>query len=196
MSLRDALLAKGLVSKKRAQEVDRELKAERKAQQGSRKRKHAAEVEQAAAAKAAAEAERAERSAQRQASTEARDRHELRYRVRQLVVDNALGGRGPIPFHHRVGTTPRVGTVYVSEAMGRELRAGRAAIAGYVDDGGAWVHKVITTRGAEKLEAIAPEAVAHWVRDGGHLHDPAEALLRRDWEPDLRARRVRSTEAA
>src|SRR5436190_415520 len=75
MSLRDQLLAKGVVSKKDVRRVERELKDERRSEQGSKDRKTKVEAEQAAARAGA------------RARAALRDRH-----------PGALGsGRGAVP---------------------------------------------------------------------------------------------------
>lgn len=196
MSLRDAFVAKGLVSKKRAREVSRELKEERKQAQGHKKSKKARRAEQQSQAARAEAAAKAERTAAREADAEARDAHEMRYRVRDLVRAHRLGGRGPIPFHHRSFGSSRVGTLQLRESLARDLRAGRAAVAAYVDDDGTTVHAVIGEAGARKLDLFAPEALVHWVRDPSALDDPAEVLGRPAGEVDLRAHRVRSGDSA
>lgn len=190
MSLRDQLLAKGLVSEKRAKQIDRELKSERKSEQGQRDRLAAAAAEAAAKAKADAEAAIEARLAARREAEAARAAHELRYRVRQIVTANRLAARGPVPFHHRTIDGPRIGRLQVSEDVARELRAGRLAIAGYHLDNGTVEHVVVAKRAADKLAEIAPAALVFHVTDSSHFSDPSEAFLRRDWEPSLRPHRV------
>ena len=100
-SLRDQLLAKGLVSKKQAQRVDRELKDERRAEQAIRKSKFELRTEEAAT-RAAAEAEAAaRRKAERDARETRKEAVERELRVRNLLAGNRLRpGRGQ-PFWHR-----------------------------------------------------------------------------------------------
>lgn len=190
MSLRDALLAKGLVDAKRARKLDREAKEERRARQGSRGRQHE-EEEARRAAEAATEAARVEQARQdREAAAAAREAHELVHRVRRIILDNRLGGRGAVPFFHRVGTTGRIHRRQVSDELARDLRVGRAGIACLLRDDGTWEHHVVGERAARKLAEIAPEALVHWVGDDADLLDPSEVFLPPLGEPSLRPHRV------
>jgi uncharacterized protein YaiL (DUF2058 family) len=191
VSLRDALLAKGLVSEKRARELGREAKEQRRQEQAQRKGKKETEAEAAKAAREAKERQVAEREAARAARAAVHDEHEHRHRVRQIVLAHRLGARGRVPFHHRIGDTGRIGCLYVPEAVARDLRAGRLAIAAFQRDDGTWEHHVIQERAAEKLATIEPSALVHFVRDRDHLTDPAENVLVRDWESSLGPHRVR-----
>lgn len=191
MSLRDALLAKGVVSKKDADRVSRELREERKAEQGNRARKSHEERAAAEAAKAEQEARRLALIEARAAEAAVREAREHALRVKQIVLSNRLAGRGPVPFHYRVGDTPRVGRLMVHEAVARDLRNGEAAIAGFRTADGGWEHHVVARRAAEKLSVVEPLSLAHWVSDARHLSDPSEALLQRAWDTSLRPHRVR-----
>lgn len=192
MSLRDALLAKGLVDDKRARRLDREAKAERKAKQGNRARRREEEAAADAAEAARDEERRAQAQADRTTAAQARDLHEHAHRVRRIVLDNRLGGRGPIVFFHRIGTSARIGRLQLPEALARDLRVGRAAIAALPRDGGGWDHHVVGERGARKLLEVAPETLVHWVDDERGTLDPSEVLLPPLGEPSLRPHRVRA----
>lgn len=196
MSLRDQLLAKGIASKKQAQRVERELKEARRRAQGNRKRAKAEAREAEAAAKAKEEARLAELRAEREAVARAREEHEAFWRVRQLVDANRVGSRGASRFWFRVPGGTRVAHLQVSEAVARDLRVGRAAICGRPERSGEPEWFVVPPRVAEALIELAPQLVAHFVRDAAHLADPAEALLRADWEPSLRPHRVRDSQLA
>ncbi len=190
MSLRDQLVSKGLVSKKRARQINRESKAERKQAEGARRRKKQVEREAAAEeARRKAEAKEA-RLRERKEREEAKAAHEHVYRVRQIVRNNRLGGRGPVPFAYRLGETGRVRIMFLKDALARDLRVGRAAIAGFEVEGGEWEYHVITERGAQKLAEVEPSALAHFVQDTKHLRDPSEVLLFRQWEGGLGPHRV------
>lgn len=191
MSLRDQLLAKGLVSKKRAQQVDRELKHARKAEQSQRKRKHVAETEEARAEAARKAAEVEAREAARQQAAAVRAAHEHRYRVRQIVGHHRMGVRGTAAFHHRVGDTQRIACMRVSDAVVLELRGGRLAIAALQRDDGTWEHHLVSRQGALKLAEVAPESLVHWVTDLSHLNDPSQAPYQRTWETTGHPHRVR-----
>lgn len=191
MSLRDAFVAKGLVSKKKAKQVNRALKEERKRKQGQRKKKGAAAAEKRQQDEASKAEAKARRDADRDAAQSAREAHEHVHRVRRIILDNRLGARGPVPFFHRVGGGPAVRRMMVPEPMARDLRAGRAAIAGFTADSGFFEAHVVSDRAAKKLAEIAPESLMHWVRDAKKgLGDPSEVLGRLVGEVDLRARRV------
>lgn len=190
-SLRDQLVAKGLASKKRAKRVSRELRDERKAQQGSRRKKKVEAREAKAREAEERAAQQAERREAREASRGEREAREHVLRVRQIVVGNRLGARGPVPFHHRRGEGTLVGTLQVPVATARDLRVGRAAIAGFADDHGRWSYHVVSERAAAKLAELAPEVLLHHVGDLDHLADPSQALSPRDWPAELGPRRVR-----
>jgi uncharacterized protein YaiL (DUF2058 family) len=191
MSLRDQLLAKGLVSKKDADRVNRELREQRKAAQGSREAKAEQERAEKQRAEAEAAAKRAAHEAARKAHAEAQAAHEAVYRVRQIVLGNRMAARGPVPFHHRVHDGARIGRLQVKEELARDLRNGDAAIASLTKEAGGFDYVVVTRRAAEKLAELAPERLLHWSRDAGHLGDPSESLLLRTWESQLGPHRVR-----
>lgn len=101
MSLRDALLKSGAVSKKKVQQTNRELKKERKKKQAHREKKVVVETRQQ-------QAEAAEKEARRQARLQARQESQAEasargraLRVRHIVKGNAIQVRGgPVRFHH------------------------------------------------------------------------------------------------
>ncbi len=195
MSLRDQLVAKGLASKKQARDTNRALKKDRKSRQGSKDRKAARRAEaEAAAAEAQAQAEAA-RVAARDADRAAREAHEHVYRVRQIIEAHRLGGRGPIPFHHRIAGRTVLGRLSLREAIVRDIRLGRAAVAGYTDDAGEPVVRIVGRKAILRLREIAPEALWHVV-DEPRLDDRSEDPLRKDWEPSVRPHRVRPIEGA
>ncbi len=191
MSLRDQLLAKGLVSEKRAKQIARELKDERKSDQSSRDAKRVREAEEAKAREeSAATALAARLEARRVAQAEIEARESV-LRVRQIVQANRVGAKGPIPFHHKRVDGPGIGLLWLSEGAARDLRAGRLGIAGYRREDGSAEHFVVTERAAQKLAEVAPAALVHWVTDSEHFSDPSQSLMRREWETSLRPHRVR-----
>lgn len=196
MSLRDQLVAKGLATKKQARRASQEARQARKKAKAQAARKGQREAEEAAAAQAELDAREAARQRARAAAEAHREAHERRHRVRQIVARHRLGGRGPVPFHHRVGDTARVAVMHLPVGIVRDLRAGRAAVVAAPDAHreGAWEHHVVPRPVAERLAEIAPEILVHWVRDTEGLDDPAEGLLDRAWEPSLRPHRVRPGE--
>lgn len=189
-SLRDALLKKGLVSKKEAQRVERELKEQRRVEQGHRRRLSEVEAEEQrrraeeeAAALARKRAERAEREAARAAV-------ELSLRIRNLINGNRLRpGRGQ-PFWHKAIDGKTVVRIEVSSGTAFELRAGGMAIAA-LDHGGFVEYVVIPRKAALQLEELAPERLVCWTPDPAGLTDRSLGFLQRDWEPSLAAHRAR-----
>lgn len=190
MSLRDQLLAKGLVSKKDAQRAGRELKEERRHAQGSRKAKSEVAREERQARAEEAERSRAEIVARRQEQEAQRIALELPRRVRDLIRGNRLRpGKGQAFFHrgpdgrHLVRTEVSSGTAY-------RLRCGELALAWLqrgADDGEV---VVIERSAADKLLELDATRVLFLVTDTTGISDPSEAFAQRTWEPDLRPHRV------
>lgn len=189
--MRDLFVQKGLVSEKRARQVDRELKEDRRQAQGERRGRREVEAEERARAEAEAQASAAARRSAAEADAAARSAHEHVHRVRQIVLRNRVGARGPVPFFVREPGGVRVVGLSLPEAVARDLRAGRLAVAALVEeDGGVGVH-VVAERAARKLAEVAPEALWLFVTTFEHLSDPAEGILRRDWTSALGPHRVR-----
>lgn len=189
MSLRDQLLAKGLVSKKRARQLDREQKRERRTDQGSREKQAKLEREERERAEAEAAAEKARRIRERKEREAVKEAAERALRVRNLLAGNRLRpGKGQ-RFWHRSADGTRIEEIEVSSGLAFQLRCGEVALASFSH--GTW-HEVIPipARAAEKLEALAPELILFWVKDAAGLSDPALRFHSRDWAPDLRAHRV------
>ena len=188
-SLRDQLLAKGLASKKDVRRVERELKDQRRQEQGHKQKARELQAQQEAArreAEAEAQQRRLEERRRREAEREAR---ETRERVRQIVVGNAIRSRGPFRFHFRKLDGRTLGRLEVSERVAWKLRAGEAAIAAVSDDRGE-EYVVISARGAQRLADIAPERVVFWTRETAGLSAPEEALWRPEWDISLRPHRI------
>ena len=195
MSLRDQLLAKGVVSKKRARQLDREAKKDRKADQGSRDKQRALEREARARAQAAAEAERARRLAERKEREALREAAERDLQIRNLIAGNRLRpGRGQ-RFWHRSADGTRLVETQVSSGMAFQLRCGEVALA--VLHHGTFTEIVpIPARAADKLFALAPDRIVFWVRDPTGLSDPALGFHQPDPDPSLRARRATEADLA
>lgn len=190
MSLRDQLLAKGLVSKKDAQRVGRELKEERRQAQGQRRSKSELEAEERAARAEEAERARAEVLARRQEQEARRIALELPRRVRDLVRGNRIRpGRGQA-FFHRGPDGVHLARTEVSSGTAYRLRCGELALAWLRPSSGDGEVVVIPRVTAERLLEIDPGAVLFLVSDTAGISDPAEAFAPRTWEPDLRAHRV------
>lgn len=191
MSLRDQLLAKGLVSKKRAKHIDRELKQERKKKQSSRKKKKHLERERQAAIEAERQAELARKQELRRKANEAREAAHLATRVRSLVLGNRIASRGTVPYWHRTVGGRELRRLSISEKVAWKLRAGEAAIAA-IEKGiaGDVDYHVISASAARELLELAPERVVTFVRDTTGISQPDEAFLDADWEISLRPHRV------
>lgn len=191
MSLRDALVAKGLASKKDLRRANQEAQAERRAAQGARRAQ--AEVEAEAAARQKADEARAlrEKAEARRARELAREAAERAIQVRQIVRANRIRARGKYPFHHRTLDGRHIGRIEVADRVAWALRCGECAIVA-ADDG----YVVVNARTAARVLELDPARVVHFVRDTTGLSDPAEALVRSDWEISLRPRRFTAAPAA
>ncbi|MBX2801617.1 MAG: DUF2058 domain-containing protein [Myxococcales bacterium] len=184
MSLRDQLLAKGLVSKKRARKAARELREARKAEQGSRRRQSELAREAEAQRQAEAEAEAERRRQELQARRAEREALEHRLRVRNLILGNRLpAGRGH-RFFHRVPDSAAVSELQVSSGIAMALRNGDAALVQH--DHGTWLEVVVVRRrAAEALQQLAPERIVLFVPDAAGASAPDLAFHQRDWPTEL-----------
>jgi uncharacterized protein YaiL (DUF2058 family) len=187
LSLRDQLLAKGLVSKKQAAKAKRDLKRSRKNSQGHQKKKRVVAEEE----KEAARHESAVKEAARLVAAQARKRAEAEMQraiaLRKIVLGQRIGVRGPLRFHHR----PLLGTAVVrqqvSEAAARALRAGAMGI---VAMRGREVEYFVLARAAvQEVLKLAPALVVFFQPDGDGADDTEFAFTERTWDADLRARR-------
>ncbi|MCA9568530.1 MAG: DUF2058 family protein, partial [Myxococcales bacterium] len=134
MSLRDQLVAKGLASSKDAQKARRDLKKQRKDDQGSKKRKGELRREQEAAAREEQEARRTERLEARKEREAIRDRHEHALRVRNLILGNRLKNRGDHPFHFVARDGRTILRMMLHRRVAEEIARGSVAIA-WLDHG-------------------------------------------------------------
>ena len=184
MSLRDQLVAKGLVSKKRAAKLERQLKHERRAQQGSRKKKRQIDAEAEASRREAAERESAERLAARRAREAARQAAEHTLRIRNLLVGNRLRpGRGH-RFWHRSVDGRHLAEADVSSGVAFQLRCGEVALAHL--DHSRWSEVICIPRAAAlKLKDLAPDRLLFFVDDPSGISAPDLAFRRRDWDTEL-----------
>lgn len=191
--MRDQLLAKGLVSSKRARQVDREARRERKKGHGNQARKRELEAAAAERERAEREAREAQRRRARAEYEEQRAQMERALQIRHTILGNRLKGGGPVPFYHREVDGPRILRLQVSERMAHALRAGEAAIVAH-NDGREVEYVVVTRRAAEKLHELAPRLVVFWVQDLEGISEPDHAFAERGWEPSLRPRRATSAD--
>lgn len=190
MSLRDQLLKKGLVSKKRAKQIDRELKHDRKKKQGQRQKKREVEAQRAAADKATAEARVAARRDARLAATQAQQALEREGTLRHIALSNQIRDRGRVVFHHRSVDGMSVIRRGVSDRVAWKLRAGEAAIVGVRWGDRPIEYVVVNARAAEQLAEIDPALVVFHVTDTTGISAPDEAFVAGDWEPSLVPRRA------
>jgi uncharacterized protein YaiL (DUF2058 family) len=190
VSLKDQLLKAGLVSKKDARRAGQEKRKERKKKQGQRRKKSALRAEEEARQRAAAAKASEERIRARKEQTAVREERELTQRIRQIVLGNRMGGRGPVPFHHKGLDGRTLHRLELTEKMGWNLRCGKLAIAALPEPGGAMSYHVVTVRAADKLAELDPTLVVFRVSDTTGISAPEEGFLSREWEPSLTPHRV------
>lgn len=190
MSLRDQLLQKGLVSKKRAQQAKRELKKARKQQQGARQKKKVVEQETAANKQAREAAELEARRARRLERDEAKGQVERALRIRNLVWGNRIHVRGKQPFWHHTLDGTQLVRMNVSLRAAEQLRKGELAIAAF-DHGNRVEYVVVKGDAARTLRELGASSVVFLVDDVKGILAPEEQFLQRDWETDLRPHRKR-----
>jgi uncharacterized protein YaiL (DUF2058 family) len=188
VSLRDQLVAKGLASKKDAQRVNRELKAERRADQAQRKSKSELEAE-AEALRAEAERQQLEQKrAEREAQQQARNEVERTLQVRSLLKDNKLRTGSGQPFWHKGIDGQQLLRMEVSSGIAYQLRCGQAGIAALKHK--EWLdYVVIPAATVHRLRELAPELVVFFVDDVTGISEPENRFLERKWDTSLRPHR-------
>ncbi len=186
MGLREALIAKGVVSKADKARVERELKDARRVAQGARARSSQVERERAAEAEAARLAALAARSERRTRLEQERERMTVGLQVRQLLQAHRVRASGPVPFHFRGRDGRTLRRLMVAERAAENLRNGGMAVAWDA----AGEPCVVTRRAALRLAEIAPSQIAHFVVDTEGISAPECGLPVAVAVPDLRARRV------
>ena len=196
MSLRDQLLAKGLVSKKKAKRVGRELKEDRKRRQGERRKKREVQAERAAAEAAEAEAVQAQQLADRKRREQEHERMERALRIRQILTSNRIDVRGKVAFHHFGADRRTIHRIHVSERAAFSLRNGELGVAalGLATDRPTFV--VLPRTAIDRLYELAPRTIVFHVQDTEGLSDPALAILPTTADGDLRAHRARPEDLA
>jgi len=186
MSLRDQLLAKGLVSKKRARSADRDKKRDRKREKGARDKKRVREAAEREAQEVAAAKRRDEQQAQRARYAQERERMERALQVRQILSHHRMKTRGRIAYHHISAKVGVVCRLWVDEATAFRLRNGTLAIVLDRERDG---YAVVSAEIAERLNAIAEGLVVWHVQDTSGLAAPELALHPYDGEVCLQAHR-------
>lgn len=189
MSLRDALVAIGLVKKKDVARANRELNEERRAEQGGRRPQ--AEIDRELAAQRA-EAEAAEQAARLRERDEREARKadvERRLRIENVLRANAIRpGKGQ-PFWHRAHASPQVLRLEVSSGVAWQLRSGEAGIAASVR-ADLVDYVVLPKKAIHKLRELAPELVVFFVDDTAGISAPELHFHTREWETDLAPHRA------
>lgn len=191
MSLRDQLLKAGIASKKDVRRVNQELKAERKQEQGHRDKKRVLTAAEEAARREAEEQALRDKAAARKEREAAQEVHERAHRIRQIVQQNRLAGKGPLPFFHRALDGRRLNRLNVSDRTAFGLRCGDIGVAGLVEPDGTESYHLLRRAAAQKLAEIAPEAVVFLVDDTAGISRPEEQFIERPWDPSLRPHRLR-----
>lgn len=172
MSLRDALLKAGKVSKKDAQQARTEARKKRKKKKG-----HVIEAEQRDAAIERDAARRAERDAENRARAEqerqARVAHERDAQIRNLIQ---AWTRRPNPkarrVWHFVRSNGHIGRTTVDQRIAAELEFGSAAIVELPSDRSEV--RIVAVEGVRKLAGLYGEGIRFFLGDGG----PSDPLVR------------------
>lgn len=177
MSLRDQLLAAGLVDKKAARKANQEQEAERRAARGERERR--AEVE-----KRAAEASRQEREARQASQIEVRKAREReatardqQRRVSNLLRDYQVRVRGGNqPFWHRAPDGVHLHRLLMHERLAWDLVAGVCAIS-WTGDPLDPSYVLISDAVARRVSALEPGRVLFHNTERPDPADPSERPL-------------------
>ena len=186
-SLRDQLVAKGLVSKKDRRRVDQQQRDERKKKQGKRRKQKAIATEQAAAAAAAAKAAEAERAARREDSLVNQQALDRRARVRQLVFGNRLGGTGDLRFFFKTRDGRHLRFLRLPQAVAWSLRCGQAGIVATPERD---EYVVVRAKAVRELHQLAPDLVVFYVQDTKGISDPSEGFNEDIRDVSLRCHRA------
>lgn len=184
-SLRDQLLAAGLVSARDRQRVERELKEERRQRQGRCEARASVEARQEATRCAREEEERRLRLAERQARRSAEEAAARDLQVTHLLCHHALRSTGgPQRFWHRTVDGTHCHRLDLSERTAFDVRAGRAGI-GALPLHGDVDYVVVAREIVQRVRAALPGRIVFWNETAPPEDDPSERL----WEPDeVRAR--------
>ena len=179
MSLRDQLLKAGLADKKKVQEVNRELKQQRKREQAERERKSVLARREAEAARAEVEARAAAQQAARAEAQARRDEADRRRLVDNLTRAYRIRWRtGAHPFFLRGPQGQRVLRLMVPETIALDLRGGQLAICWLGEDPTDPEELlVLPADAAARVEQAAPGRRLFWNEAPPEKEDPAERLL-------------------
>ncbi len=187
MSLRDQLLAKGLVSKRKARKANQDQRRARRDRQGNREKKKVVAARERASKQAVEDARQAAASQAGAASRLAQQAAERALQIRNTILGTRIRpGRGAT-FHHRALDGPGIVRLSLGQSLARKLQRGEAAIAAMRSVNGV-SYEPISHRGAERLAELAPGLLVHWAQ--GEATEADLAFSPRDWEPSLQARRA------
>lgn len=185
MSLRDQLLKSGLVSNKRARELDREQKRARKKAKGQKKSKKERQREAAEAQREADEA-RAQKRAERGRARAEADRYDRALARRKLILKSILKGPGEIQFHFKERGGSRLKRLRVNARLAARLQGGSAGIIALsVAKGLAYLP--VSRAAIDLLLKESPQDVVFFVQNTEGIGLPENGFSPRDWEPDMRA---------
>ncbi len=178
VSLRDALLKSGAIDKKKLRETERELKRQRKQDEGSRDKKKRLQAQERAARQAESEARQAQR-------LEARKRHESEsskaaaaLRVRHLVKAHAIQtrGGGGTRFYFPMLDGKTIGRLRVPWTVARGLRAGDYAVAALTNPYSDPEYLIVDRVAAEKVHASSASTLVFWNQEPGSAQDPSDCF--------------------
>jgi len=187
MSLRDQLLKAGLVDKKKARKVNRDLKAQRKKKQGAKDRKNVVMAREAAAKSEEKARKRAERLARRREAEAARASKDRERLLASLVRTYTVRYRpGVQSFWHPTADGRHLHRLRLPGSLAHDLRAGRVAVAWVgqeADDPEDYV--LLDARAARRIAEVAPERICFFNTEPPPKDDPALGLHPVDlpWSP-------------
>ncbi len=181
MSLRDALLKAGKVSKKQAQDARTKERKKRRKKKG-----HVLEAERESEQRARHQAQRAEQVADNRARAEAervaREQHEHRMRISNLIRawETTAAPRAARAFHF-VRSNGRIGRATVDRRLAMELEFGSVAIVEHPVTG---APHFVRREGIERLRDIDWTPLRFYTGPDG----PADECIRPPRRPESRER--------
>ncbi|MFT7519505.1 MAG: hypothetical protein ACI9MC_001647 [Kiritimatiellia bacterium] len=189
VSLRDQLMAKGLVSKKRAKHLDREMKQKRRSKQGSQRKKRQVQAEFDEREQVEVQERKRQRLLDRKRREQERDEHETMVRVREIALANRIRDRGRHAYYHRLLGSERVRRMMVSERVAWKLRCGEAAIVA-VRELNDVRYVLVNAQAARRLTELEPALVVSHNLDNQGLDAPELRLVEHVYNPVLGPHRV------
>jgi len=158
VSLKDAFLAKGLVSKKDVRRADKEARKRRKHEKGKQRKKKLVQAEaEEERVQSREEANRLRGEARRKREVEQQQR-DLEPRIRQIIHSNRIGARGSIVFHHRGWRSSQILRIAVSEDVAKQLRRGAAGVVALDID----TYVVVGKRALVKMQGLDASRIVFW----------------------------------